>query len=41
LSERIQLSRDLELEVLFEDRWLLAINKPAGLIVAPEKWQPA
>jgi 23S rRNA pseudouridine1911/1915/1917 synthase len=26
---------DIPLEVLFEDRWLLAINKPAGMVVHP------
>lgn len=31
----------IELEVLYEDSWLLAINKPAGLVVhpAPGHWQ--
>ena len=26
---------DIPLEVLFEDKWLLAINKPAGMVVHP------
>jgi 23S rRNA pseudouridine1911/1915/1917 synthase len=26
---------DIKLDVLFEDKWLLAINKPAGMVVHP------
>ena len=26
---------DIRLDVLFEDKWLLAINKPAGMVVHP------
>src|SRR5574337_403561 len=28
---------DIPLEILFEDEWLAAINKPAGMVVHPAK----
>lgn len=31
------LHQDMELEILFEDTWLLAINKPTGLLTVPGK----
>ena len=31
------LHRDTELEILFEDNWLVAINKPAGMLSVPGK----
>ncbi|MCX7826337.1 MAG: RluA family pseudouridine synthase [Verrucomicrobiae bacterium] len=34
----LPLSREWRVDVLYEDRALLAINKPAGLIAAPESW---
>jgi 23S rRNA pseudouridine1911/1915/1917 synthase len=37
-AERIRVARDLELEIILEDRWLLAVNKPAGWLVAPVTW---
>lgn len=30
-----------DVEVLFEDTDLLALNKPGGLLVAPDRWDPA
>jgi tRNA pseudouridine32 synthase / 23S rRNA pseudouridine746 synthase len=38
-TERIHLGRSLEIPVLYEDKWILAINKPAGLLVAQESWE--
>jgi RluA family pseudouridine synthase len=38
MSELLRLSREWQVDVLYEDRALLAINKPAGLIAAPESW---
>ncbi|MGD0650852.1 MAG: RluA family pseudouridine synthase [Verrucomicrobiia bacterium] len=37
--KNIRLSRNLEVEVLYEDKWLLAVNKPAGLLIANESWE--
>jgi len=34
----LRLSREWQVDVLYEDRAFLAINKPAGLIAAPESW---
>jgi len=38
VSTLLQLSRQWRIEVLYEDPALLAINKPPGLIAAPEGW---
>lgn len=38
MSTLLQLSREWRIEVLYEDQGLLAINKPSGLIAAPEGW---
>jgi RluA family pseudouridine synthase len=38
MSNLVRLSREWQVEALYEDRALLAINKPAGLIAAPESW---
>lgn len=35
----IPLSEDLEAPILYEDRAVLAIDKPVGWMLAPEKWQ--
>jgi 23S rRNA pseudouridine1911/1915/1917 synthase len=37
-DDLIRLSREWRITTLYEDRALLAINKPAGLIAAPESW---
>jgi RluA family pseudouridine synthase len=37
-AELIRLSREWRITVLYEDRALLAISKPDGLIAAPESW---
>ena len=34
-AEKIQANKELKLEIIFEDRDFLAINKPAGLLVHP------
>jgi tRNA pseudouridine32 synthase/23S rRNA pseudouridine746 synthase len=39
MTPAIPLGRGVELPVLFEDRWLLAVNKPAGWLVATETWE--
>jgi RluA family pseudouridine synthase len=40
--EPLHLGRDLpEVPVLFEDEHLLAVDKPAELLVAPDRWDPA
>ena len=37
----LRLSHQWRVDVLFENRALLAINKPSGLIAAPESWSRA
>jgi len=37
--DTIHLGRNLDVEVLFEDKWILAVNKPAGLLVCQESWE--
>ncbi|MCS6885098.1 MAG: RluA family pseudouridine synthase [Acidobacteriota bacterium] len=34
----LRLSKSIAVEVLYEDKYLLALNKPAGLLVAPMHW---
>lgn len=29
--------RDTELEIVYEDEWLLVVNKPAGMLSVPGK----
>jgi 23S rRNA pseudouridine955/2504/2580 synthase/23S rRNA pseudouridine1911/1915/1917 synthase len=37
---RDEKQRKHKIEVLFEDEYLLVINKPAGLLVIPDHWDP-
>lgn len=36
--ETLRLSRSITVPVVYEDKYLMAINKPSGLIVAPVHW---
>ncbi|MEW6732993.1 MAG: RluA family pseudouridine synthase [Acidobacteriota bacterium] len=37
--ETLRLSNSITITVLYEDRYLLAVDKPAGLLVAPAHWE--
>lgn len=37
-AETLHLSRSITVSVVYEDKYLMAINKPSGLIVAPAHW---
>ena len=37
--ETLRLSKALTITVLYEDRYLMAIDKPSGLLVAPAHWE--
>lgn len=38
-TETLRLSRSVTVPVVYEDKYLMAINKPSGLIVAPAHWE--
>ncbi len=38
-KETLRLGSSITIDVLYEDRYLMAIDKPAGLLVAPVQWQ--
>jgi 23S rRNA pseudouridine1911/1915/1917 synthase len=38
-DDKLRLTKDLAVKVLYEDRYFLAIDKPSGYLVAPVTWQ--